>query len=70
MRFNPKWIIGKIVASVDMQKIEHGSSGGGPSYDPIIHFTDGSKIWFTTIEGCDPGNEYGIDIGYTKARRR
>lgn len=70
MRFNPKWIIGKTVASVEMNTLRDGSTTGHASHNPVIHFSDGSRIWFTVIEGSDKyGNEYGLSVGYTKAAR-
>lgn len=73
-RFNPRWIVGKTVATVDMQPFEgyENPSAGitKQCHDPIITFTDGSHIQFITEEtevGC-----YGTDILYIprKFKRR
>mgnify|MGYP001582537152 CR=1 FL=1 len=58
---NPKWIIGKTVASVDMQPYDDGR--GGTAHDPVITFTDGSSIRFQ-IE--DTEGAMGVDILYFK----
>lgn len=58
--FKPKWIVGKTVASVDMGRFSDGR--GGTAHTPVIEFTDGSKILFSTEE-TDVG-EYGTSILY------
>ncbi len=62
---NPKWIVGKTVASVEMQPFDDGC--GGKAFDPVIRFTYGSLITFFTQE-TDVG-EYGTDIVYRKRKR-
>lgn len=64
--FNPRWIIGKTVATVDMCPFPAGPTAAQRfAHDPIITFTDGSSIRFVTEE---TENEYGTDIVYVKAR--
>lgn len=65
-RFNPRWIVGKTIATVDMQPFEGYENpeigARKQCHDPIITFTDGSRIQFITEEtevGC-----YGTDILY------
>lgn len=66
--FNPKWIVGKTVASVDMQTQEHLECGRiGVFHEPIIYFADGSSIAFSTEE-TEIG-VYGTDIIYCPARK-
>lgn len=65
MPLNPRWLVGKVIAKVEM-----GPFDGWPDDDhkvchsPIITFTDGSSIRFVTEE-TDLG-EYGTDIVYSK----
>lgn len=67
--FNPKWIIGKTIAKVDMRPFEAGEYARmSTAHDPIITFTDGSRIWFTTEE-TEVG-AYGTAIGYAPGKRR
>lgn len=69
-RFNPRWIIGKTIASVEMRPFD----ATGPdetirrerAHNPLITFTDGSSIAFQTEETCD---EYGTDIVYIPKRK-
>lgn len=66
MTFNPRWILGKTVARVEMnpfQKSLHGERHG-VAHDPRIIFTDGSSIAFSTEE-TEVGS-YGTSISYTK----
>lgn len=66
--FNPRWIIGKTVARVEMRPFDAGNQGRGETaHDPHIYFTDGSQIWFLTEE-TETG-EYGTEIIYRKAER-
>lgn len=61
-RFNPRWIVGKTVASVDMQRSTSGVTEDDRKIcNPIITFTDGSSIRFSTQE-AEGG--YGTDIVY------
>ena len=62
--FNPRWIVGKTVASVDMRPFRY-LDDTTTSHDPILTFTDGSSIQFIVEETA--GGEYGVDIIYTKA---
>lgn len=62
--FNPKWIVGKSVARVEMNPFDDGQ--GRKAHDPRIWFTDGSSIAFTTEE-TEVG-EYGTNISYSPAR--
>ncbi len=61
--FNPKWIVGKTVARVDMNPFSDGK--GSTTFRPYIMFTDGSRVWFSTDE-TEVG-EYGISVGYSSA---
>ena len=71
MKFNPKWIVGKRVASVEMNPLRGGQSGGSVSHNPVIYFADGSQIWFTVQEGSDKfGNAYGVGISYYAGKDR
>jgi len=67
--FNPKWIIGKTVVSVDMRPFDKGDEfpDHQKAYDPLIYFSDGSYITFTTDETGT--GEYGLHINYHKANR-
>lgn len=65
--FNPKWIVGKTVAAVDMRLFEMSQEfHGKKAHDPVITFTDGSSITFITEETGT--GEYGTDISYHKAK--
>lgn len=65
--FNPKWIVGKTVASVGMRKFDMSREfKGAKANNPVITFTDGSAITFTTQETGT--GEYGTDISYHKSR--
>ena len=69
MKFNPRWIIGKTVATVDMRTFP--GRDNAIAHDPIITFTDGSSIQFQTEEigdeFCSPtGDMYGTSILYRK----
>lgn len=66
MSFNPKWIIGKTVAKVDMRVFRKEEFGRSTATDPIIIFTDGSRITFTTQE-TEIGT-YGTAINYYPSR--
>lgn len=66
--FNPKWIVGKTVASVDMRPFDMSLEfKGAKATDPAITFTDGSYITFTTQETGT--GEYGTHINYHKPSR-
>jgi hypothetical protein len=70
MTFNPQWIVGKTIASVEMNPFPRGlheESRRGIAHNPVIWFTDGSRIEFSTEE-TEVG-EYGTAISYAKARR-
>ena len=60
--FNPRWIVGKTVARVDMNPWDSGK--GNQAHSPVIHFTDGSSIRFVTEE-TEIG-EYGTAVVYQK----
>lgn len=62
--FNPKWIVGKTVARVEMNTFNAGG-GRGVAHDPTIVFTDGSRIAFVADELEDDG--YGIRVIYVRA---
>lgn len=64
--FDPRWIRGKTVANVEMRAFDDGR--GGRAHAPVVFFTDGSMIWFTTEE-TDVGS-YGTSISYRPKRRR
>lgn len=61
----PRWIIGKTVASVDMNPQRDGR--GGTAYHPVIRFTDGSMIVVHAVE-----TEYSpaSEITYMKPPKR
>jgi hypothetical protein len=65
--FNPKWIVGKTIKSIDMRPFDSGGHAykREKAFDPIITFDDGSSITFSTQE-TEVG-EYGTDITYYKA---
>jgi hypothetical protein len=67
VNFNPKWIIGKTVARVEMnaEPAREASADKTLMHSPCITFTDGSRITFTAEES-DFGR-YGVDIDYWKA---
>lgn len=63
--FNPRWIVGKTVASAENRPFPAGDNGrGGVAHNPIIRFTDGSSITFCTEE-TEVG-EYGVEIVYRR----
>lgn len=63
--FNPKWIVGKTIARVDMRMFDMSREfHGAKAHDPLITFTDGSSITFVTQETGT--GEYGTDISYHK----
>jgi hypothetical protein len=65
--FNPNWLKRKTVQKVDMNPFERGLyHPRGKTYDPIIWFTDGSRISFV-VDETEVG-EYGIRISYAKGR--
>ena len=64
LRFDPRWIVGKTVARVEMHPVSDGR--GGTSHNPVITFTDGSFIRFETEETEDL--LYGTMIVYRKAQ--
>jgi hypothetical protein len=66
--FNPRYIIGKTVARVEMRPNLARDFGREKYHDPVITFTDGSAIMFYTEE-TDRG-EYGTGITYHTAKRR
>jgi hypothetical protein len=57
---NPRWIVGKTVARVDLNPFDDGK--GATAHAPVIYFTDGSSISFSTEETDMEG--YGISINY------
>ena len=61
---NPRWIEGKTIAYVALRPFDDGK--GGTAHDPVIGFTDGSKIAFVTEE-TEVG-AYGTTIIYRKAK--
>lgn len=62
----PRWLVGKTVARVDMNPFPDGR--GGVAHSPVITFTDGSCARFV-VEETDTA-DYGVAITYTPARRR
>lgn len=70
MSFNPKWIVGKRVARVDMGTERFRAAGQVVTmHNPYIHFDDGSCIRFFTEENPD-GGEYGTGIAYYAANEQ
>jgi hypothetical protein len=63
MRFDPKWIVGKTIARVEMNPFDAGG-GRGTAHDPAIYFTDGTRITFMAQELEEDG--YGVAIIYRK----
>lgn len=54
---------GKVVKCVQMRKRRNNGDGHtGWTFTPTIHFTDGTRINFFTVE---TGDEYGTDILYS-----
>jgi hypothetical protein len=43
---NPRWVVGKTVARVDPNSFDDGRAR--TAHGPVIHFTDGSSISFST----------------------
>lgn len=64
-RFNPKWIVGKKVSGIVLNKFSNGR--GGHTTHPRFYFEDGSSIGFTVEE--TESSEYGIRVLYCKAPR-
>lgn len=67
MKFNPKWIIGKRIKSVELRPFNRYEYSKGTTTDPVITFDDGSSIRFLTEE-TEVG-EYGVAICYSKPSR-
>lgn len=65
MTFNPRWIIGKTVAAVEMRPFDADDHTRRKAHDPKIIFTDGSSITFNTEE--TERGEYGVDVLYWAA---
>jgi hypothetical protein len=55
---NPRWIVGKTVARVDLNSFDDGRAG--TAHGPVIHFTDGSSISFST-EGASIKHEKRLE---------
>ena len=66
MGFNPAWLAGKVVQTVDMRAWREDAHHA-LMHDPVIRFTDGSLIVFSAEEADD---NYGVDIIYVPVRRR
>lgn len=67
--FNPRWIVGKTVAKVEMNSFEAAPDVNRRlAHDPRVTFTDGSSIRFVTQE-TEVG-EYGVEIVYRPARQQ
>jgi hypothetical protein len=64
MAIHESWLVGKTVASVDLRHFDNGR--GGKATDPVIRFTDGSYIFFSTIE--TEHSDYGTEIVYVSAQ--
>jgi hypothetical protein len=64
---NPKWIIGKRVARVDLNQFK--DERGQLCHKPRIWFEDGSHIAFTTEE-VEGGADYGTHISYWKPAKK
>lgn len=62
---NPRWLVGKVIAKVEMNPFDDGR--GLIAHNPVITFTDGSAIAFTTEE-TEIG-EYGTAISYRRKNR-
>lgn len=63
--FQARWIVGKTVAKVEMNPTDDGR--GHKAHNPVITFTDGSKITFVTQE--TERGEYGTAVVYHNAAR-
>lgn len=63
MTFNPKWLEGKTVDYVDLNRFPTGRARK-IAHSPRIWFTDGSSIYFQTEE--TESGEYGTQIFYTR----
>src|SRR5262249_24029110 len=62
----PNWIIGKRVKSVEMNPFDAGSEHNHrTTYNPVIHFEDGSALAFVVHE-VDDASCYGIDPVYRR----
>lgn len=69
MTLNPKWLIGKTIASVEMNAEPARERARSPlMHKPVITFTDGSKITFTAEESDFGG--YGVAINYWKEPKK
>lgn len=67
MSFNPRWVIGKRVARVEMRPFLARDFGPEKATNPRVIFHDGSYIEFFTQE--TDGGEYGTGIRFTKAQK-
>jgi len=69
---NPRHLVGKTIARVDMNA-RKVLDNGGPRYVlmhfPVIHFTDGSALAFHAEENPD-GDDYGTKFLYVKPKKR
>lgn len=63
LRFDPRWVIGKTIADVQMRPFPDGR--GRTAHDPRIVFTDGSRITFH-VQETDVEPVCGIGIYYWK----
>jgi hypothetical protein len=70
MAFNPNWIVGKTIERVTMNPFMWQEPWGEKitAHAPVIHFTDGSSIFFSTEE--TGAGEYGTEITYVKSEKR
>lgn len=63
---NPNWLVGKTIAAVELNA--EPDRRGGKAHRPVIRFTDGSSISFTTQE--TDGGWYGTSINYRRKPKK
>jgi hypothetical protein len=61
----PAWLHGKRIAKVEMRAFDNGR--GQLTYDPVLHFNDGSMLYFI-VEETESQN-YGIRPMYRPKQR-
>lgn len=70
MSFNPKWLIGRTVVSVEMNpyRARDAPQDRSIAYNPVITLDNGAQIRFVAQE--TDGSEYGVAIVYNAVARK
>lgn len=67
-KFNPRWVIGQTITSIEMNKFETDCSEHPFTFDPVICFNNGARLGFTVAE--TENGVYGIEPFYIPPPRR